>query len=334
MRVALPWICLLLLAAPRVAGAQTAEVERLLREGIELRQQGNPSAALGSFERAHAIAHTPRTLAQVALAEQALGRWVDAEGHLREALRTADDPWIARNRAALDGALGVIAQHVGQVVVRCDVDGAELVVGGRAVGVSPLAAPTHVEAGELDVVATAGAERATEHVRVTAGETVFVEFHLRREAPPPPPNVATPLTVTRPDPNARIDLTPRGGAQRAWGWVALVGGVVGLGVGVGGALYRDDGVRAYNGNVIPGSSRNSRCPGTNHPTQPEDCPIYLDQVDAGTAMQWAGFVSGGVLTLTGILLLATAPSRVRLPVARLGCGRGPGEVGVACAGTF
>ena len=45
----------------------------------------------------------PRTLAQIALAEQALGRFVDAEAHLREAL-AADDAFIRRHRRLLETA--------------------------------------------------------------------------------------------------------------------------------------------------------------------------------------------------------------------------------------
>jgi len=102
---------------------------------------------------------------------------------------------------------------------------------------------------------------------------------------------------------------------------------------MGGVLYRDDGVRAYNGNVI-GSTCNTRCPGASRSSQPGDCPDYLQQVENATIMQWAGLVGGGVLTLTGIILLAAAPSRAPLPQAHLTCGSGPGDWGISCAGRF
>ncbi len=323
--------------APSTARAQSPEVERLLREGIELRQRGDPAAALGAFERANQLARTPRTLAQVALAEQALGRWVDAEAHLREALSAAADPWIARNRAALDGALGVIAQHVGQLLVRCDVDGAAVRVAGRPAGECPLAEPVHVEAGEVEVTGAAPGASASERVRVTAGQTAVVTLRLRREvasttfATGPGANPSNPSAGQAGAPSA--DASP-GSAQRTWGWVLLVGGVAGLGVGVGGVFYRDDGARAYNDNVILGSTRNAHCPGTSRIFQPDECLGYLQQVDTGTVMQWAGLIGGGVLALTGIILLAAAPSRAPRPQAHLSCGSGPGDWGVACGGRF
>ena len=91
-------------AAP--AAAQETPATALLREGIELRRAGRDAEALARFERAHAVEPSPRTLAQMGLAEQALGRWVRAEAHLRAALAPRDDAWIERNRAALDAARG------------------------------------------------------------------------------------------------------------------------------------------------------------------------------------------------------------------------------------
>src|ERR1700755_329211 len=54
-------------------------VEALLHEGVSLRRQGRDEEALEVFRRAHAEAPTPRTSAQMALAAQAVGNWVEAE---------------------------------------------------------------------------------------------------------------------------------------------------------------------------------------------------------------------------------------------------------------
>lgn len=50
--------------------------------------------------------HSPRALAQIALAEQALGRWVEAERDLRNVLHMSEDPSIARNRDTAQRAGG------------------------------------------------------------------------------------------------------------------------------------------------------------------------------------------------------------------------------------
>ncbi len=87
--------------------APRPEVTRLLREGVALRAEGRDLEALAAFEHAHALQPLGRVQAQRALAEQALGRPAAAAQHLVEALASTD-PWIARHRGELDGALATI----------------------------------------------------------------------------------------------------------------------------------------------------------------------------------------------------------------------------------
>lgn len=259
-------ILLLALALPRAARAQSAEVERLLRRGVELRQQGSNDAALTEFERAHELAHTPRTLAQVALCEQALGRWVDAEAHLREALRARTNPWIARNRAALDGALGVIAQHIGQVMVRTDAPGAELSINGRVVAVLPREEPFRVDAGEATIVVTAAGRSASQRVAVEAGETTRITIRLGRDsaavgpAPPPPPRgqgggEATPFDAPLPSPPDEVapPRTLRDPPDDFYRFALDVGGGVGGAYLSGQMSYAEQFVNASTGTPACGS---------------------------------------------------------------------------------
>src|SRR5450432_505854 len=81
----------------------------LMRQGIELRRAGRDQDALDLFQRAERVAPSPRGLAQIGLAEQALGRWVAANRHLGSALKNQGDPWIARNHAKLEKAARAVA---------------------------------------------------------------------------------------------------------------------------------------------------------------------------------------------------------------------------------
>src|SRR5437868_3732788 len=103
-RVRLVMAALLLVTVCPSSGSSEG-VEDLLKKGIELRRNGRDREALAEFQRAAQIGRTPRVTAQIALAEQALGMWVEAESHMREALASAQDPWVAKNRAVLEGAL-------------------------------------------------------------------------------------------------------------------------------------------------------------------------------------------------------------------------------------
>src|SRR5687768_12256290 len=100
-----------------IAVAEGADHETLIREGIALRRAGDDLAALSKFQQAYELNKTPRALAQIGLAEQALGRWAVADRHLRQALESADDPWIRKNRGSIDESLTMIAGHVGQLEV-------------------------------------------------------------------------------------------------------------------------------------------------------------------------------------------------------------------------
>src|SRR5687767_13732162 len=94
------------------AAAHAQGPEALIKRGVELRRQGEDQAALREFQRAHALAPTPRAAAQIGLAEQALERWTDAEAHLNEALRARNDPWIRKNRAVLEESLRTVRGRI------------------------------------------------------------------------------------------------------------------------------------------------------------------------------------------------------------------------------
>ncbi len=126
----------------RAARAQTAPSpdDALVQQGITLRTQGRDAEALAVFEQAHRQFATPRSLAQIALAEQALGRWLAADEHLRAALSSAQDPWIGRNRAALEGALAQLGQRLCALELIDGVQGARVRIDGREHGQLPQAA--------------------------------------------------------------------------------------------------------------------------------------------------------------------------------------------------
>jgi len=95
------------------AQAQSVCDDALIREANEARRAGHDAEALPLLQRAWATCHTPRALAQVGLAEAALGRWRDAERDLSAALAARGDPWIARNLPRLEEARARVASQVG-----------------------------------------------------------------------------------------------------------------------------------------------------------------------------------------------------------------------------
>src|SRR6185295_4814823 len=86
----------------------SADDEVMLRRGVDLRRQGRDEEALEMFRAAFRLRATPRARAQMGLAGQALGHWVEAEADISAAIGAHDDPWIARNMATLLAARGEV----------------------------------------------------------------------------------------------------------------------------------------------------------------------------------------------------------------------------------
>jgi hypothetical protein len=160
-----------LVLAPAFASAQDNGSEALVARGFELRRAQNDAEALELFNRAYAIDHQPRTLAQIALAEQALGRWSDADEHLRAATAATSDPWIQRNAAALRASQEVIARHIGSLEVLGGVAGAEVFVDGVSIGTLPMHAPRRLVVGQVQLEVRARGYATAHHtVDIQAGQ--------------------------------------------------------------------------------------------------------------------------------------------------------------------
>lgn len=174
--------CLAACLVTSTARAQPEDWQVMWDRGVALRAEGDDLGALAVFQEALRLGGGPRVLVQVALAEQALGRWGAAGTHLEEALAQPDE-WIERNRAVITSARAEIATHTGRLEVRVDVADAEIEVGDRRVGASPLEAPVIVAAGSVEVSVRAGGETETRTVEVGVGAVERVTFTLRLAEP-------------------------------------------------------------------------------------------------------------------------------------------------------
>src|SRR6185436_17446846 len=224
------------LAVASVASAAGAQekADELARQGIELRRRGDDARSLPLFQEAHRIAPTPRSAVQLGTAEQALSRWTEAEEHITEGLRHAEDPWIRKYRATIDEALRTVKSHIASVEVTGEPVGAEVLINGKKAGVLPLPGAVRVNGGSVDVEVNAtGHRRGARTVTVPAGEyqTVVIRLEKLEEppAPPPPPPQAAAMPWQR------------------WAAIgAFAGGAVAAGVGTYGVIRFNDRVSTFN----------------------------------------------------------------------------------------
>ena len=290
--------------------------EAAIHRGVELRAVHDDLGALTEFKKAQRMCPNARATAQIALAEQALGRWLEAEEHMKEALSAAGDPWIAKSRATLDQALATIAEHLGdlEVVAPRGPRGAEVYFNEHRVGVLPLARPARVVAGSSTLeVRAAGYHTLSRTVKVTPAGLAREVVELTRigeEAPGGAAGSASPRSL-----------------RTTLGWVGLPVGVVILAGGIAAHVIRERKASEWNDDdrclfVDSQKNRSGNC-------GPDRDTVYLAQ-----DLAIAGYVVGGVITAASAALLLW-PSRQEQPrPAGITCGPGPGAVGLSCAGHF
>lgn len=289
------------LALVSLASAQ--DDEALWHQGVELRRQGRDAEALATFEQAHMESGSRRALAQVALAEQALGRWGAAARHLDEVLADPD-AWVDEHRSTLTQARAEIAPRVGQLEVLVNRAGAQIVIDGTLAGTSPLPGPVPASAGTVSIrVLLDGAVVAERSATVTAGALARGSI-----------TVASSLRAS----SGGSALPAVGGALLGTGLAAAVGMAVAWAI-------REDNAQRFNSDAcfdMPGVTRNEQC---------HDVRATVD--GAGTAAIVLG-AAGGALVVTGAVLLGLglqADGGAESASIRCAPSLGPG---LACAGTF
>jgi PEGA domain len=223
-----------------------------MSRAIELRKTGRDLEALSLFQSEWVKTGSTYALAQVALAEQALGRWLEAHEHLSRALRRRDDAWVVTHEETLSHALAEIESKLGTLDVICNVAGAEVRYGGRVLGKTPLAAPLLVPAGRgaLEVHAR-GHFEVVRQVEVDAGALSRVEVSLVPDTVPEEPRTTR---AREPEPATSSVLL--------YSSLGLSG--LGLAAGVTGAVVRAVNLEVWNDDARcdrqVGPSRASECP--------------------------------------------------------------------------
>ena len=331
------WPCLALIAITSYGTASHAQLgdqnpDALIDAGVALREQGRDDLALLDFQKAYALAPTSHALAQIGLAEQALGIWLKAEQDVDEALKDTSDPWIEKNRTALAAALATIQTHLGTLEIRCDAQGAEVFVDGGSRGKLDPGSSIRVEAGTREVqVRAPGKYASSRSVIVPPGgvarETIALE------------TIPTPVATIGSDPHRNDDLrlieepanpTQRNISLAMLGMSAALVATSFIGIGA-----RELEVNSYNDDPS--------CPGRAGSGQPPLCQSKIDTAQTWTTISIVGFASAGALAAGGAVLLLTAPhahvrsarhekSREKAAfLSEIACAPG---LGIVCSGRF
>ena len=233
--------CVVLVAAPAVSSAATpeSEADALIAKGLELRRQEKQIDALDLFQRAHAIAPSPRTLGQMGLVEASLQRWAAAEAHVTAALATPNDPWVRKNRGFLDQAFATAKGHMGELEIIAP-PGTEISIDGKPMGSLPAIPVIRRSEGQVVVAASSvGFQDFTKTVSIVGGARTSLAIVLDPVESRPAVALAPPVPlVTSPPPAPLAEsrrsswktwtgsiLVATGAGLLAWGiaWIAVDG---------------------------------------------------------------------------------------------------------------
>jgi tetratricopeptide (TPR) repeat protein len=223
------------------ARAADPSEDDLIHEGVESRKRGDDATALELFRKAYEMHKRPRAAAQVGLAEVALGRWVEAETHLEEALSAETDLWIETNVEPLKSTLARVQEQLGSLDVVGSPAGAEVIIEGAARGTLPLSKPLRVRTGDCQfIVRAAGHEPLSRVVRISTGELTreTVNLSSRVVGAMPPPSVSADQSVKTSPSGALVvaqgskPTAVSGGRLRMTGLVLGGAGVAALGAGL------------------------------------------------------------------------------------------------------
>ncbi len=306
------------LALVLVASTASADdADDWVERGIQLRRAHNDAEALELFRRAYEVRPTPRTRVQIALAEQAMGQWLDAESDLEAALKIENDPWIDRNRAKLSEGLETIRDHLAWLRVDSQA-GAELWINGARVGPLPHETLRVIAAAVQIELRASEFEPWAQSVDAKPRETLHIVARLariRRAALAPSAALGAETETVR----TRAAMAS---TRRTMGW---------LGVGVGGLLLieaasaqliREQAISHYNDDSLclrPGLSRENTC------------GAYRGRAEIAQVFATVGWIAGGVVASTGVFLLLTTP---REPSRSLSVSWTPNETSLSWRQTF
>jgi hypothetical protein len=299
------------LAGPTRALAQD-DPNKLLADGILLRKHGQNEEAARLFQRAYQMTKSARAVAHLGTTEYDLQRWVDAEVHLAEALRTRNDPWIEERRQAIKQTLDWTRAKLGWLQVVGRPAGAEVEVAGKTVGQLPLREPIRLEAGEVYVrVSADGYESFRRSVLVQNEQTANVVVELERQEAPMAVGRGRDATVGSPNGVASAGDPRVGGAGTNWrwpaAWVTAGFAVLLTGTGTTFGLIHNSKVDDFD-HLTVGNTTRLQCSTAATDSGGGRCPVLLAEANQARNIAIGSFIGAGAAAILATVFFATAPS--------------------------
>jgi hypothetical protein len=273
----------------RLAKLAAERLADLVKRGTEACDRGDIDDGLAALSAAYTQKSDADVAAALASCEIKAKQWGGAADHLTVALRQKEE---GPDRKKLEEQLLEAQKHAGVLQITVNVEGADVFVGNRFVGQSPLAGEVYADAGKPTLVLAkkTGYEEAQRTVEVAARRGVAVKLDLAVES-----QVNRYASTSR----TKVPFYVLGGA-------ALVAG------GVGAALYAAASTKAAAADDIL-AERGGTYPCQN--TKATGCPTVLslrqghDKLwNIGTGVLVGGGALLGAAVLTGVWAFSSGSS--------------------------
>jgi hypothetical protein len=279
-------------ASAQSADTATRDQARSLgMAGVEAYQSGRYDAASEKLERAYGLMNVPslglwsaRALAKRNVLVEAANRYYEVAS-----LQVPVGDAAVQHQAQLDAQaeLEQLRPQIPRLVVRvtaADTSELALSLDGRPMPSSTLGKARLVNPGAHHVEARLGAEQRASDVTLLMGKEAAVALDFSQ-----------PATGHGAEPKPAAPSPQAGSGRRTLAWATL--GAGGVGVALGGVMA---GLALGKRSSLKDSGCTTTCP---HAQQAE-----VDRLDTFRITSGVGFIAGGVLATTGIVLLLTSPS--------------------------
>ncbi len=167
---------------PTPSSPEEAEARRHFETGLKLYKEKLFEAALVEFEQSYAIIPRPSALRNVAQCHRDLKRFAEAYAAFDRLLTLHGPQLSAPELAAVKKALKDLESVTGTIAFDVNESAALVIIDGREVGQTPLAAPVRVDVGPHTLrITKAGYETFEQTVKVLAMQSLSVNAKLVKD---------------------------------------------------------------------------------------------------------------------------------------------------------
>lgn len=277
--------------------ATRAAARKLAEDGVAALQNGDAATAVQKLEKAHNMLKAPSVALWSARALAKRGLLVEAAERLREASRlpvSGDTGVQEQAKRDAEKELGELSPRIPSLVIAINGAGdspVSVTLDGKPIPSDLLGEDRPVNPGSHHLVAKRGADERSLDVTLAEGERKPASIDFAGAAPAPAAPVGTPASDSAP-----TAASSGGGGSNTLAFVALGAGAAGLIVGgVTGGMAMSKKSKLDDNTT---DCRNGQC-------------TYAVESDVNSlrtfrTVSTIGFIAGGVLAVTGVVLLVTS----------------------------